>query len=141
MAHQILRRHEVLNKLGIKDTLLKKMIKNGTFPKPILIGGEDSKATGWIESEIDAWIDQKSIERDCDSKTLLQYFEMERRENNIFLQMISIYERNDSYLGLPESDRSRLSHLKSLSTASESRNPPGYEESPDLVDGLIGGAE
>ncbi|WP_367155647.1 helix-turn-helix transcriptional regulator [Methylomonas sp. HYX-M1] len=65
MSHKILRKPDVLAKLGIKETLFKKMIKAGAFPGPILLGGEDAKATGWLESEVDAWIDQKIAERDA----------------------------------------------------------------------------
>lgn len=65
MSHKILRKPDVLAKLAIKETLLKKMLRAGAFPRPILIGGDDAKATGWIESEVDAWIDQKMAERDA----------------------------------------------------------------------------
>lgn len=65
MSHKILRKPDVLAKLGIKETLLKKMLRSGAFPRPILIGGDDAKVTGWLESEVDAWIDQKVVERDA----------------------------------------------------------------------------
>ncbi|WP_446810550.1 helix-turn-helix transcriptional regulator [Methylomonas sp. 2BW1-5-20] len=65
MSHKILRKPDVLAKLAIKETLLKKMLRSGAFPRPILIGGDDARATGWLESEIDAWIDQKVAEHDA----------------------------------------------------------------------------
>ena len=36
--------------------------KAGTFPKPIYLG---PKAVGWLESEIDAWIDALASNREA----------------------------------------------------------------------------
>jgi prophage regulatory protein len=43
-----------MEKTKIKRTYLYQEIKAGRFPKPINLG---AKAVGWIESEVDAWID------------------------------------------------------------------------------------
>jgi len=37
------------------------MSQSGEFPKPIKIG----KSDGWIEAEVDAWIEQKMADRDA----------------------------------------------------------------------------
>jgi len=56
MSHIILRTKDVLAKTGIKRTNLHNQVKAGTFPSPIALGGH---AVGWIESEVDAWIEQR----------------------------------------------------------------------------------
>jgi prophage regulatory protein len=37
-------------------------VKAGTFPRPIRLG---SHAVGWLESEVDQWIDQQRAARDA----------------------------------------------------------------------------
>tara|TARA_R110001592_G_scaffold15313_1_gene66935 strand:+ start:2472 stop:2717 length:246 start_codon:yes stop_codon:yes gene_type:complete len=68
---QILRLPEVKSKSGLSSSsIYAKMDPKGPshdpfFPKPVQLGG---RAVGWIESEIDAWIDL-CIERsrkDCE---------------------------------------------------------------------------
>ncbi|WP_395825876.1 helix-turn-helix transcriptional regulator [Collimonas sp.] len=54
MTHVILRANQVMEKTKIGRTYLYQEIKAGRFPKPISLG---AKAVGWIESEVDAWID------------------------------------------------------------------------------------
>jgi len=58
----ILRRKEVLERIGLSNTTIYERIKDGTFPKPIRIG--TSRAVGWIESEIDDWLDRQILDRE-----------------------------------------------------------------------------
>ena len=52
---RLLRKPEVKSRSGFKsDSGLYDAIARGEFPKPIKIG---VRASAWIESEIDAWID------------------------------------------------------------------------------------
>lgn len=53
-ALSILRRRQVEKRVGLTRSPIYARIKAGTFPKPISLGG--GKAVGWIESEIDAWL-------------------------------------------------------------------------------------
>ena len=64
MGASILRRSEVLHKIGISKTTLQTLMDAGQFPKPVKLGGPDARAVGWVDSEVQAWIDQKIAERD-----------------------------------------------------------------------------
>ncbi len=52
-ALTILRRRQVEARTGLARSTIYDRIKAGTFPAPISLG---EKAVGWIESEIDAWL-------------------------------------------------------------------------------------
>ncbi len=49
----ILRRPQVQARIGLSRSTLYNRIRTGAFPAPISLGG---KAVGWIESEVDAWL-------------------------------------------------------------------------------------
>ena len=57
---RILSRTETENRTRQKKSKLYKSITEGTFPKPVKIGA----ASGWIESEVNAWIQARIRERD-----------------------------------------------------------------------------
>lgn len=48
-----LRLPEVIAKVGLSKSTIYAMIKAGTFPKQRKLG---TRASGWIEEEVDAWI-------------------------------------------------------------------------------------
>lgn len=50
----ILRRKQVRQKTGLPYSTMYQRISEGRFPKPISLGG--ARAVGWIESEIDQWL-------------------------------------------------------------------------------------
>jgi prophage regulatory protein len=50
---RILRRKQVEARTGLARSTIYGRIKAGTFPAPISLG---EKAVGWIEGEIDAWL-------------------------------------------------------------------------------------
>jgi prophage regulatory protein len=52
-ALAILRRKQVEARTGLSRSTIYDRIKAGTFPAPISLG---EKAVGWIESEVDAWL-------------------------------------------------------------------------------------
>lgn len=56
-------KHEVLFALGISSPTLYRLIQKGLFPKPIKIG---SKASRWLESDIQEYLDKVSAERNAD---------------------------------------------------------------------------
>jgi prophage regulatory protein len=67
---KILKRKQVEEKLCISRTTIYAKIKPSTrrpgdydpsFPRPIRLGG---KGVGWIESELDAWIEKQAALRD-----------------------------------------------------------------------------
>jgi prophage regulatory protein len=50
----VLRRKQVEARTGLSRSTIYARISEGTFPKPIDLGG--GGAVGWIESEINAWL-------------------------------------------------------------------------------------
>lgn len=55
-ALTILRRPQVEARTGLSRSSIYDRIKQGTFPAPISLG---AKAVGWIESEIDDWLNAR----------------------------------------------------------------------------------
>lgn len=55
VAPRIIRRDEVTAKTGLPRSSIYDRVKAGLFPAPIRLGA-GMKATGWVESEVDAWI-------------------------------------------------------------------------------------
>jgi prophage regulatory protein len=53
-APKIIRRKQVEARIGLSRTTIYQQLKDGTFPRPINLG---PRAVGWIESEVDAWVD------------------------------------------------------------------------------------
>ena len=68
MANAILRQPEVQKRLGVSSSTLwyrldpKNPRYDPTFPKPFKIS-DKGRAVGWIESEIDAYIEQRAAVR------------------------------------------------------------------------------
>jgi len=63
MGPRLLRKPEVLARLGIKKTQLDEAIRDGRFPAPtkILEGG---RAEGWFSDEIEAYVESRRAARD-----------------------------------------------------------------------------
>lgn len=57
----LLRKRQVLEKIGFSSATLWRMCKAGTFPQSIKIG---SNSVAWIGHEIDDWLALKIDERD-----------------------------------------------------------------------------
>ena len=56
MTHTILRLPAVKARTGLSRSTIYLRIAEGDFPKSISLGG---RAVGWIESEIQAWVQQQ----------------------------------------------------------------------------------
>ena len=56
MENRILRLPEVTEKTGLSRSAIYLRANQGQFPKSISLGG---RAIGWIEAEIDEWINQQ----------------------------------------------------------------------------------
>lgn len=54
-ALTILRLKKVEERIGLKHSAIYDRVKKGTFPPPISIGA--GSAVGWIEAEIDSWVE------------------------------------------------------------------------------------
>lgn len=59
---RVLRLREVEERTGLKRASLYRRAAAGTFPKPVRLGANSS---GWIESEVDAFIADLVVERDA----------------------------------------------------------------------------
>lgn len=56
---RILRMKDLPRKVGFQPSTLYEFIANGKFPPPFkLVPG--GRASGWLESTIDAWLDERS---------------------------------------------------------------------------------
>ena len=58
---QIVKRPEVEAATGLSRSSLYRLAAAGQFPRPIQLG---PRAVGWLQSEISAWIEQRTAERD-----------------------------------------------------------------------------
>ena len=58
---RIIKLQEVTSMTSLCRTVIYERIKKGEFPPPISLG---SRASGWIQSEIEAWIQKQINERD-----------------------------------------------------------------------------
>ena len=58
---RIIRLPEVTNLTGISRTMIYELIKKNKFPRQINLG---VRAVGWVESEIQEWIEQRIADRD-----------------------------------------------------------------------------
>ncbi|WP_405238894.1 helix-turn-helix transcriptional regulator [Lentisalinibacter orientalis] len=58
---RILRKPEVLKRTGHSHSALYEAIAEGRFPKPVKLG---PRASGWVESEVDAYIESLIQQRD-----------------------------------------------------------------------------
>ncbi len=56
MMHTILRLPAVKTSTGLSRSTIYLRIAQGTFPKPVCLGG---RAVGWLEAEIQEWLRQR----------------------------------------------------------------------------------
>ena len=57
---RIIRKPELMTKIQLSDATIWRREKMGLFPKRIKLGGN---SVGWLESEINGWIEQRLAER------------------------------------------------------------------------------
>jgi prophage regulatory protein len=61
MEARIIRKPELLSKVGLSDATIWRMERAGKFPKRVSLGGN---SVGWLDHEIKEWFEQKAAERD-----------------------------------------------------------------------------
>ena len=62
MGASILRLPQVIKSTGLSRSAIYDMIAKGDFPKQIKL---TSRSSGWIETEVQSWIDGRIAERDA----------------------------------------------------------------------------
>jgi prophage regulatory protein len=62
MLKRVLRRPAVLDKTGESTSTICEKMARGEFPRPIRLS---ARAVGWIEEEVDQYIEQRIAERDA----------------------------------------------------------------------------
>ncbi|HAS21597.1 MAG TPA: transcriptional regulator [Idiomarina loihiensis] len=58
---------DVMKATSLARPTIYKYIKNGTFPRPVSLGG---RAVAWVREEIEDWIEQRVAERDSEIKQI-----------------------------------------------------------------------
>ena len=59
----ILRINQVIVRTGLSRSVLYGLVKEGKFPQPLRLA---KRSSGWLESEINEWINDRVAERDAD---------------------------------------------------------------------------
>jgi len=67
MTKKVLRRRAVEVKTGFSTSSIYELMSVGSFPRPIRLG---ARAVGWLEDEIDEWIDGRLAERNRSARKL-----------------------------------------------------------------------
>lgn len=62
MTERILRRPEVQQLVGLSRSSLYSRMETGDFPRPIRLGGPNSRSVGWPESVVQQWIADRARE-------------------------------------------------------------------------------
>jgi prophage regulatory protein len=58
---RLIRLKEVMHCSGLGRSTVYKYVAEGTFPKPVPLGG---RAVAWIQTEVELWIEEKIEKRD-----------------------------------------------------------------------------
>lgn len=64
-ALSILRRKQLESKVGLRRSTIyarldpKSKSYDPSFPRPVSLGGGNSSSVGWVEAEVEAWIESK----------------------------------------------------------------------------------
>ena len=60
MNQRIIRKPELIARVGLSDATIWRMERAGKFPRRIRLGGN---SVGWIDQEIESWFNDKLNER------------------------------------------------------------------------------
>lgn len=60
MTNKILKLPEVMNKTGLSRSTIYDLMAKRLFPKSVKLG---ERAVGWLEAEVDGWIESKIMQR------------------------------------------------------------------------------
>jgi prophage regulatory protein len=57
---RILKKKEVLYRSGIANATLYRLMAQGLFPRPKKLTGEGGRAVGWLESDVETWLNSRT---------------------------------------------------------------------------------
>ena len=60
---RIIRKPETVRRAGYCDMHLRRLEAAGKFPKRFLLDPDGGRAVGWLESEVEAWIETRAAAR------------------------------------------------------------------------------
>ena len=58
---KILRIKDVAQVVGLGKTTIWQRIREGQFPRPVKLGGRDSRAVGWRQGDIERWLSEREV--------------------------------------------------------------------------------
>ena len=59
-SNKMLRIAEISEWLNVSKSTIYKWVKDGNFPKPLILGdGDRSAASRWMEREVNEWLDSR----------------------------------------------------------------------------------
>jgi len=59
-TERLIRKPELMSMIGLSDATIWRMERAGKFPRRVQIGGN---SVGWLQSEINEWLERKAAER------------------------------------------------------------------------------
>lgn len=59
---KFIRLKEVIDRTGLARATIYKYMAEGGFPQSVSLGG---RSVGWVDGEIEAWLESKVAARDC----------------------------------------------------------------------------
>lgn len=59
MKSEIMRIKDVVRITGLSRTSIWRYIKNGSFPKPVSLGGPGSRCVGWYAREVQDYLENR----------------------------------------------------------------------------------
>ena len=42
---------------GLSESSIRRRVREGEFPSPLRLGGENSRSIGWREEDVEAWLE------------------------------------------------------------------------------------
>ena len=61
--NRVIRMRDLADKVSLRPSTIYELVAKGHFPRPFKIV-QNGRAAGWLESEIDAWLEGRAIGED-----------------------------------------------------------------------------
>jgi prophage regulatory protein len=60
---RVIRLRELLKRVPYSTSTIYARVREGKFPAPVSLGGNSGNSVGWLEHEVEAWIEARMAER------------------------------------------------------------------------------